>query len=94
VSFYKALSKISLTPELAAQLERRKDLAEIHIVMGGGEPPPELGSQVLCIGDCATPIARKRGLPQIRGCHPDYREIVNYLFPGTYAEISDRDLQT
>jgi len=90
VSFYKMLSKILFTPELYEQLGRRKDLEKIHIVMGGAKPPAGLKPCVLCLGDCSAGTARKEGLPHIGGCHPDYREMVNFLFPGTYPELSDR----
>ena len=87
VSFYKALSKILLTPELREQLERRKDLRDINIILGPLEPPSDMGTCAVCIGDCATKPAKKRGIPLIKGCHPDYREIVEFLFPGTYPDL-------
>jgi uncharacterized protein (DUF362 family) len=87
VSFYKALSKILFTPELKEQLEKRDDLRHIHIIMGPLDPPSDRGTCVFCVGDCAAKPARKMGIPLIRGCHPDYREIVNFLFPGTYPGL-------
>jgi uncharacterized protein (DUF362 family) len=87
VSVYKALSKILYTPELREQLKSRKDLREVTIILGPMDPPPELGTKTLCLGDCATKTARKAGLPIIKGCHPDYRELVNFLFPGTYIDV-------
>ncbi len=88
VSFYKALSKILYTPELREQLEKRKDPRDINIIMGPLESPSDMGTRALCIGDCAAGPAKKRGLPLLKGCHPDYREIVNFLFPGTYPEVN------
>ncbi|UCB50022.1 MAG: DUF362 domain-containing protein [Deltaproteobacteria bacterium] len=88
VSFYKALSKILYTPELREQLEKRKDPRDINIIMGPLESPSDMGTCALCIGDCAAGPAKKRGLPLLKGCHPDYREIVNFLFPGTYPEVN------
>ncbi len=88
VSFYKALSKILYTPELREQLEKRKDPRDINIIMGPLESPSDMGTSALCIGDCAAGPAKKRGLPLLKGCHPDYREIVNFLFPGTYPEVN------
>ena len=90
VSFYKALSKVLYTPELNDQLERMKERGEVNIIMGPAEPPSELGGCSLCVGDCSANVAQKSGLPLIKGCHPDYREIVNFLFPGAYAEL-DRE---
>ncbi len=90
VSFYKALSKILYTPELREQLGKRKDLRDINIILGPSEPPSDLGTCALCVGDCAAGPAKKRGLPLIKGCHPDYREIVNFLFPGAYPEVSKK----
>ena len=90
VSFYKALSKILLTPELREQLERRKDLRDINIILGPLEPPSDMGTCAVCIGDCATKPAKKAGIPLIKGCHPDYREIVNLLFPGTYPDLDSK----
>jgi uncharacterized protein (DUF362 family) len=87
VSVYKALSKILYTPQLREQLESRKDLREITIILGPMDAPAELGTKTLCLGDCATKTARKAGLPIIKGCHPDYRELVNFLFPGTYIDV-------
>jgi uncharacterized protein (DUF362 family) len=87
VSFYKALSKILYTPELREQLESRKDLREVTIILGPMAPPAELGTKTICLGDCTTKTARKAGLPIIKGCHPDYRELVNFLFPGTYIDV-------
>lgn len=87
VSFYKALSKILNTPELREELEKRKDLSDVHILMGPVEPPSDLGTCALCVGDCATKPAKKAGLPLIKGCHPDYKEVVNFLFPGVYPEL-------
>jgi uncharacterized protein (DUF362 family) len=90
VSFYKALSKILLTPELREQLEERKDLRDINVILGPFAPSSDMGTCALCIGDCAAGPAKKRGLPLIKGCHPDYREIVNFLFPGTYAQVDKK----
>jgi hypothetical protein len=87
VSFYKALSKILYTPELKEQLEKREDLRDINIIMGPLKPPSDMGTCGLCIGDCAAKPAEKTGLPLIKGCHPDYKEIVNFLFPGTYPDL-------
>lgn len=87
VTFYKALSKLLCTPELKEQLEKRKDLSEINIILGPATPPSDLGSCALCVGDCSAKVAKRTGLPLIKGCHPDYREIVNFLFPGTYPEV-------
>ncbi|MFH1350863.1 MAG: DUF362 domain-containing protein [Pseudomonadota bacterium] len=89
VTFYKALSKILYTPELRAQLEEREDLREINVILGPVDPPSDLGSCAFCVGDCATKPSKKAGLPLIKGCHPDYREFVNFLFPGTYPEIKE-----
>lgn len=87
VSFYKALSKILNTTELYDQLMSRKDLAEVNIILGPAKPPSDLGTCAICIGDCATKPAKKTGLPLIKGCHPDYRQIVNFLFPGSYPDV-------
>jgi uncharacterized protein (DUF362 family) len=87
VTFYKALSKLLYTPELKEQLQRRKDLSEINIIMGPADPPSDLGSCALCVGDCSAKVAKRTGLPLIKGCHPDYRGIVNFLFPGTYPDL-------
>ena len=91
VSFYKALSKILYTRELRQQLETRKDPADIHIILGPTKPHVDLGSCAVCVGDCAARTARKAGIPLIKGCHPDYREIVNFVFPGVYPEVSPHD---
>jgi len=93
VPFYKALSKILYTPELKEQLEKRKDLGEINLILGPADPPSDLGSCALCVGDCSAKVARKTGLPLIKGCHPDYREVVNFLFPGYYPEIGNAELK-
>ena len=90
VSFYKALSKILFTPELREQLETREDLRDINIIMGPSNSVSEMGTCTLCLGDCAAKPATKTGLPLIKGCHPDYREIVNFLFPGTYPELKKK----
>lgn len=90
VSFYKALSKILYTAELREELEKRKDLRDVNIIMGPLESPSDIGTCAFCIGDCAAGPAKKRGLPLIKGCHPDYREIVNFLFPGTYPEAESK----
>ncbi|MBU2546887.1 MAG: DUF362 domain-containing protein, partial [Proteobacteria bacterium] len=90
VSFYKAVSKIFGAPELVRQLGGRDDLCRIRIVMGQSEPPAEMeGGTAVCIGDCSKKTAKRRGLAHIEGCHPDYREIVNHLFPGTYPVAGD-----
>lgn len=86
VSFYKALSKILYTPELNEQLERMKRRGEVNVILGPAEPPLDLGACALCVGDCSAKVAQRTGLPIIKGCHPDYREIVDFLFPGTYPE--------
>jgi hypothetical protein len=97
VPFCRALSKIFKTPELCDQLTRRPELGEVSIVMGPSDPVQDLGTCVVCLGDCSVKTARKLGVPHIAGCHPDYREIVNLLFPGTYPDIprveSDADPQ-
>jgi uncharacterized protein (DUF362 family) len=85
VTLYKAFSKIINTPNLCQELSSRKELNKINIVTGTAELPPELDAPALCIGDCSTKVARKMGLPQVKGCHPDYREVVNFLFPGYYS---------
>jgi uncharacterized protein (DUF362 family) len=90
VSFYKALSKILYSPELREQLGKRKDLRNINIILGPSEPSSDLGTCALCVGDCAAGPAKKSGLPLIKGCHPDYREIVDFLFPGVYPEVSKK----
>jgi uncharacterized protein (DUF362 family) len=90
VSFYKALSKILYTAELREELEKRKDLRDINIIMGPLDSPSDMGTCALCIGDCAAGPAKKRGLPLIKGCHPDYREIVNFLFPWTYPDLDSK----
>ena len=86
VSIYKALSKIFGTPELQRQLGSREDLSEIHIIMGQAKPPAELAGCTFCLGDCATKTAKRMGLPHIKGCHPDYKNIVKSLFPRYYSE--------
>lgn len=93
VPFHKALSKIFYTPALLEQLEKRGDLRRIEVIMGPSDPPADLGPCVVCLGDCAVKTARRKGLPIIRGCHPDYREIVNFLFPGTYPKIAKTDVR-
>ncbi len=90
VSFYKALSKVLYTPELNEQLERMKKRGKVNIIMGPAEPPSELGACALCVGDCSAKVARRTGLPLIKGCHPDYREIVNFLFPGAYPDVGSK----
>ncbi len=90
VSFYKALSKVLYTPELREQLEKRKERGAINIIMGPAEPPSDIGACALCVGDCSAKVAKKAGLPLIKGCHPDYREIVNFLFPGAYPDLGNR----
>jgi uncharacterized protein (DUF362 family) len=87
VTFYKALTKIFSTPELREQLRTREDLKEIHFIMGQADLPEGLKGCTICMGDCSTKTARQRGVPQVKGCHPDYREIVNLLFPGQYPEL-------
>ena len=84
VSFYKTLSKILNTPEMHVELEKRKELNRIKVILGPGDPPSDLGTCAVCIGDCASSPARKAHLPQIKGCHPDFREMVNFFFPGHY----------
>jgi len=84
VSFYKTLSKILNTPELNQELGKRKDLNRIKVILGPVDPPSDLGTCAVCIGDCATSPAKKKKLPHIKGCHPDFKEIVNFFFPGYY----------
>lgn len=90
VSFYKALSKVLYTPELNEQLEQMKKRGQVNIIMGPAEPPSDLGACALCVGDCSAKVAQRTGLPLIKGCHPDYREIVNFLFPGAYPEVGSK----
>jgi uncharacterized protein (DUF362 family) len=90
VSFYKALSKILYTAELREELERRKDLRDVNIILGPSDSPSDMGTCALCIGDCAAKPAKEGGIPLIKGCHPDYREIVNFLFPGTYPDLDGK----
>jgi hypothetical protein len=45
------------------------------------------GTCAFCIGDCPTKPSKKIGLPLIKGCPPDYREIVDFLFPGTSPDF-------
>jgi len=87
VPFYRALSKIFNTPELYEQFSKRREAGPLSIVMGPSDPPGDLGPCPVCVGDCSTRTARTRGIPHIAGCHPDYREIVNFFFPGTYPDI-------
>ena len=87
VPFYRALSKIFNTPELYNQFAKRPDLREVSILMGPSDPPADLGPCPVCLGECSTKTARKLGIPHIAGCHPDYREIVNFFCPGTYPDI-------
>ncbi len=94
VSFYKALSKILYTPELKELLLNRKDLENINIVLGPTDPTSELGECALCVGDCSAKVAKKKGLPMIKGCHPDYRQIVNHLFPEYYPELNNSATKT
>ncbi|MBW1803776.1 MAG: DUF362 domain-containing protein, partial [Deltaproteobacteria bacterium] len=86
VSFYKTLSKILNTPELHQELSKRKDLKRIKVILGPGDPPSDLGTCALCVGDCAASLAKKNHLPHIKGCHPDFRDIVNFFFPGYYGD--------
>jgi hypothetical protein len=86
VSFYKAFSKIVHTTELAEELRARFDRTPITLLLGPAEPFGKPEGPVLCVGDCAVRTARKWGLPHIAGCHPDYKKIVNFLFPGYYAD--------
>jgi hypothetical protein len=88
VPFYKALSKIFNTPELYGQFARRPELRRVSIIMGPSDPPADLGPCPVCVGDCSRKTARKRGVPHIAGCHPDYREIVNFFCPGAYPQES------
>ncbi|MCF8026131.1 MAG: DUF362 domain-containing protein [Desulfobacteraceae bacterium] len=84
VSFYQALSKILYTPELYAEFLRRPDMADVQIVLGPIDREIQTGTCVLCLGSCSARPARKKGYPRIKGCNPDYREIVNFFFPGYY----------
>ncbi len=63
-----------------------KRRGEVNVILGPAEPPLDLGACALCVGDCSAKVAQRTGLPIIKGCHPDYREIVDFLFPGTYPE--------
>jgi len=89
VSFYKAYSKIMHTPSLKEELDSRADLSQITLLLGPAEPQGEPRGRVLGIGDCALRVSRKRGFPCIEGCHPDYKKIVNFLFPGYYTGADD-----
>jgi len=86
VPFYRALSKIFNTPELYDRFNRQPELRQVSVLMGPSDPPPDLGTCPVCVGDCSAGTARKKGIPHIAGCHPDYREIVNFFCPGTYPE--------
>ena len=70
--------------EIIRNIEHEPVLEKIDIILGPADPPSRPGTCLLCVGDCSTKTARASGLPQIRGCHPDYREIINFFFPGTY----------
>jgi hypothetical protein len=91
VSLYQALSKILNTPELKQALMSRSDLAEVNVILGPMDPPSNLGTCALCLGDCSTKTAKTAGLRHIRGCHPDYREVVNFFFPGTYEDAEAQE---
>jgi uncharacterized protein (DUF362 family) len=86
VPFYRALSKIFNTPALYDQFTKRPDLRQVRIIMGPSDPPPDLGTCPVCVGDCSAGTARRKGIPHIGGCHPDYRQIVNFFCPGTYPQ--------
>ena len=86
VSFYKALSKLLNTPELYTELANRYDYGDIHMFLGPGDAPGEPDKCNLCIGDCSHKRSQKAGLPHIKGCPPDYREIVNYFIPKFYSD--------
>lgn len=88
VPFYKALSKIFNTPGLHEQFGKRPELRQVSILMGPSDPPPDLGPCPICLGDCAAATARRKRIPHIAGCHPDYREIVNFFCPGAYPDVA------
>jgi uncharacterized protein (DUF362 family) len=87
VPLYKALAKIFNTPELYEPFGKRPDLRRVSILMGPSEPPQDPGPCAVCLGDCSAATARRKGLPHIAGCHPDYREIVNFFCPGAYPDV-------
>lgn len=84
LSYYRAFSKIFNTPELRRELEEERP-REIHIITGNADPPANLTDYDFFLGDCSKKKAQKAGITHISGCHPDYKDIVNHLFPGYYS---------
>ncbi len=94
VPFYRALSKIFNTPALYDQFTKRPDLRQVSVIMGPTDPPADPESYPVCLGDCSTRTARKKGIAHIAGCHPDYREVVNFFCPGAYPDMDRADSKT
>ncbi len=86
IPFYRALTKIFNTPELYNRFTKRADRGEVSVLMGPSDPPAPAGTCRVCLGDCSAGVAKRMGIPHIGGCHPDYREIVNFFCPGTYPD--------
>ncbi len=89
IPFYRALTKIFNTPDLCDQFTKRTDRRKVSIVMGPSDPQVATESCRVCLGDCSAGTARRKGIPHIQGCHPDYRDIVNFFCPGAYPERHD-----
>jgi len=48
------------------------------IVFGDGEMPED-AENILCIGNCSEPFAKRHNMPLIGGCPPSVDDICNYF---------------
>ncbi|MHA1359159.1 MAG: DUF362 domain-containing protein [Candidatus Helarchaeota archaeon] len=84
INLSRAIQKIFFTAELRDALDEK---GKIDLLLGTYPLPVNPSETVICIGQCARKVAAEHNLPLIKGCPPDYRALINYLFDDYYERI-------
>ena len=86
INLSRTAQKIFFTPELRVELEAK---GRIDLLMGTYPLPENPSPTVICFGKCAGATAEVHQLPHIKGCPPNYRDVINFLFDNYYERIKE-----
>ncbi|MGQ4875126.1 MAG: DUF362 domain-containing protein [Promethearchaeia archaeon] len=76
--------KIQFTPELRKKLEKLKGKYErIYVIFGSNQNINDLNLKgnikVFCFGNCSKKFAEQYNFPWLKGCPPEYHEMIDFL---------------
>lgn len=75
IALYRAIRSLQRSRLGKVRLLLNGQMRRTDIFLGSGDELPREHGRVLCIGDCARPLAQTHGFRLVRGCPPDPDDI-------------------